>query len=98
MNACGLFAKNKEKIQKIREIRRFNKKLSKLIRQCLFSTWYGSWRFYRSTYKKSFCQSIMWLSIKTFNIANYTKYDGYQRGLASMAFKFFDKILQLIKE
>ena len=40
----------------------------------------------------------MWLSIKSFNIANYTKYDGYQRGLASMAFKFFDKILQLIKE
>ena len=40
----------------------------------------------------------MWLSIKSFNIANYTEYDGYQRGLASMAFKFFDKILQLIKE
>ena len=28
---------------------------------------------------------------KTFNIAKNPKYDGYQRGLASMIYKFFDK-------
>ena len=28
---------------------------------------------------------------KAFNIAKNTKYDGYQRGLASMIYKFFDK-------
>ena len=28
---------------------------------------------------------------KVFNIAKNTKYDGYQRGLASMVYKFFDK-------
>ena len=28
---------------------------------------------------------------KTFNIAKNPKYDGYQRGLASMVYKFFDK-------
>ena len=28
---------------------------------------------------------------KTFNIAKNSKYDGYQRGLASMVYKFFDK-------
>ena len=28
---------------------------------------------------------------KAFNIAKTTKYDGYQRGLASMVYKFFDK-------
>ena len=28
---------------------------------------------------------------KSFNIAKYLKYDGYQRGLASMVYKFFDK-------
>ena len=28
---------------------------------------------------------------KAFNIANNPKYDGYQRGLASMVYKFFDK-------
>ena len=28
---------------------------------------------------------------KAFNIAKYPKYDGYQRGLASMVCRFFDK-------
>ena len=28
---------------------------------------------------------------KTFNMAKNPKYDGYQRGLASMVYKFFDK-------
>ena len=28
---------------------------------------------------------------KTFNIAKNPKYDGYQRGLASMVYKIFDK-------
>ena len=28
---------------------------------------------------------------KAFKIANYPKYDGYQRRLASMVYKFFDK-------
>ena len=27
---------------------------------------------------------------KAFNIAKYLKYDGYQHGLASMVYKFFD--------
>ena len=30
---------------------------------------------------------------KAFNIAKNPKYDGYQRGLASMVYKFFDKKL-----
>ena len=30
---------------------------------------------------------------KAFNIAKIPKYDGYQRGLASMVYKFCDKIL-----
>ena len=28
---------------------------------------------------------------KTFNIAKNPKYDGYQQGLASMVYKFFDR-------
>ena len=28
---------------------------------------------------------------RAFNIAKYPKYDGYQRGLVSMVYKFFDK-------
>ena len=31
------------------------------------------------------------LKDKAFKIANNPKYDGYQRGLASMVYKFFDK-------
>ena len=31
------------------------------------------------------------LRVKAFNIAKNPKYDGYQRGLASMVYKFFDK-------
>ena len=47
------------------------------------------------------------LGDKAFNIAKNPKYDGYQRGLASMVYKFFDKkskgggvnlLLELAKE
>ena len=31
------------------------------------------------------------LKDKTFNIAKYPKYDGYQRGLPSMVYRFVDK-------
>ena len=36
-------------------------------------------------------QSDKFLKEKTFAIASNPKYDGYQRGLASMVYKFFDK-------
>ena len=35
--------------------------------------------------------SDIFLRDKAFNIARNTKYDGYERGLASMLYKFFDK-------
>ena len=37
--------------------------------------------------------SDKFLRDEAFNIAKNSKYDGYQRGLASMVYKFFDKIL-----
>ena len=36
-------------------------------------------------------QSHKFLKDKAFTIANNPNYDGYQRGLASMVYKFFDK-------
>ena len=33
---------------------------------------------------------------KAFNIAKNSRYDGYQRGLASMLYNFFDKKLELV--
>ena len=44
----------------------------------MFSTWYG-------------LASDKVLRNKAFNIAKNPKYDGYQRGLASMVYKCFDK-------
>ena len=45
-SACGSFAKNKEKIKKLKKKnRRFEMYLSKRIRQSLFSIWNGFWRF-----------------------------------------------------
>ena len=37
-------------------------------------------------------QSDKVLRDKVFKIASDPKYDGYQRGLASMVYKFFDKV------
>ena len=39
--------------------------------------------------RKTFTNKV--LRDKAFNIAKDHKYDGYQRGLASMVYKFFDK-------
>ena len=43
---------------------------------------------------KSRTASDKMLRNKAFNIAKNPKYDGYQRGLASMVYKFFDKKLK----
>ena len=36
-------------------------------------------------------RTVKMLRNRAFNIAKDPKYDGYQRGLASMVYKFFDK-------
>ena len=54
----------------------------------MFSTWYSLWRISNLTKRT---QSDKVLKGKAFEIASNPKCDGYQRELASMAFKFFDK-------
>ena len=54
----------------------------------MFSTWYGLWRF-KDLKRRTFSGKV--LKGKAFNIAKNPKYDGYQKGLASMVYKFFDK-------
>ena len=49
-------------------------------------TWHGD--FYDLTRRTA---SDKTLHNKAFNITKYPKYDGYQRGLASMVYIFFDK-------
>ena len=47
---------------------------------------YGDFKYLK---RRTFSDKV--LRDKAFNIAKNPKYDGYQRGLASMVYKFFDK-------
>ena len=55
----------------------------------MFSTWCGLWQKELDLVKRT--QSDKILKDKAFKIASDSKYDGYQRGLASVVYKFFDK-------
>ena len=57
----------------------------------MLSTWYGLGDF-KDLKKRTFSDKI--LRDKAFKIAKNPKYDGYQRGLASMVYRFFDKKFQ----
>ena len=87
-SACGLFTKNKKRIQKFKEtgdtryIQR--KQLDKACFQHDLA--YGDFKYLaRRT------ASDKLLKDKAFNFAKNPKYDGYQRGLASMIYNFFNK-------
>ena len=87
-SACGPFTKNKERIQKFKE------------------TGDTSYIYKNEPDKACFQHDIAYedlkdlktrtasdkiLRDKAFNIAKNLKYDGYQRGLAYMVYKFFNK-------
>ena len=82
-SACGPFTKNKERIQKFKETgnTRYN------CRNELDKAYFQNDMAYGN-----FKASDKVLRDKIFNIAKNLKYDGYQRGLASMVYKFFDKM------
>ena len=87
-SACGQFTKSKGRIQKFKEARdsRYIYK-SEVDKACFqYGMTYGD--FEDLTWRTS---SDKILRDKVFNIAENPKYDGYQRGLASMVYKFFDK-------
>ena len=87
-SACGPFTKNKERIQKFKEARDtphiYKNELDKGCFQRNMD--YGDFK-----YSETRTTSDKVLKDKAFNIAKNPKYDGYQRGLASMVYKFFDK-------
>ena len=86
-SACGLFTKTRERIQKIQE------------------TWDTSYIYKNELDKACFQHDMAYgdfkdlarrtasevLRDKVFNIAKNPKYDGFQRGLASMVHTFFHK-------
>ena len=83
-SACGPFTKNKERTQKFKETgdSRYIYK-NELDKACFqHEKAYGD-------FKRNPADKV--LKNKSFNIAKDPRYDGYQRGLASMVYKFFDK-------
>ena len=86
--AYGPFTKNKERIEKF--MRTGNTDFfykNELDKRCFqHDMAYG-----KSKDLVNRTQSDKVLKDKTFKIASNPKYDGYQRGLASMVYKFFDK-------
>ena len=87
-SACGPFTKNKERIQKFKEIGDtsyiYKNELGKACFQHDMA--YGD---LKDLARRTAPDKV--LRNKAFNFAKNPKYDGYQRGLASMVYKFFDK-------
>ena len=87
-SACGPFTKNKERIKKFMETGNTDFIYKNELHNACFQhdMAYGKAKdLVRRT------QSDKVLREKAFKIASDRKYDGYQRGLASMVYKCFDK-------
>ena len=87
-STCDPFTKNKERIEKFLQTRNTNFIYkNELDKACfLHDMAYGK---VKDLVNRT--QSDKVLKDKTFKIASDPKYDGYQRGLASMVYRFFDK-------
>ena len=87
-SACDPFIRNKERIEKFMQTGNTNFIYRNGIDKACFQhdMDYGN---SKDLTKRT--QSDKVLKDKAFKIASDQKYDGYQRGLASMVYKFFDK-------
>ena len=87
-SACGPFNKNKKRIQNFKETgdSRYIYK-NELDKGCFqHDMTYGD---FKDLAKRTASDKV--LRDKVFNITKNPKYDGYQRGIASMIYNFFDK-------
>ena len=86
--ACRLFTKNKERTQKFKETGDTNYIYKNELDKACFQhdMAYGD---FKDLKRRKASNKI--LRDKPFNIAKNRKYDGCQRGLASMVYKIFDK-------
>ena len=88
-SACGSFTKNKKRIQKFKQTgdSRYIYK-NELDKACFqHDMAYGD---FKDSKKRTAADKV--LRDKAFDIGKNPKYDGYQRGLASMVYKCFDKM------
>ena len=86
-SACGPFTTNKERIQKFMQTRNTNYIYRNELDKACFQhdMAYGD---FKGLQKRT--QSNKVLKDKAFEISSNPKYDEYQKGLASMVYKFFD--------
>ena len=87
-SACGPFTKHKQRIQKFKETGDKNYIYKNELDKACFAH-YAAYSDSKDLTKRTVANRI--LRDQAFNIAKGLKYDGYQRGLASMVYKFFDK-------
>ena len=87
-SACRPFTKNKERIQKFKETGDTNYIYKNELDKACFQhdMAYGD---FKDLKRRTFSDKV--LRDKAFNIAKNPKYDEYQRELASMVYKFFEK-------
>ena len=86
-SACGPFTKHEQRIQKFRETGDTNYIYkNELDKACFVHD--AVYSDSKDLTKRTVADKI--LKNKAFDIAKDPKYDGYQRGLASMVYKFFD--------
>ena len=87
-SACVPFTKNKDRIQKLKEIGDtkyiYRNELDKACFQHNLA--YGD---FKDLARRTASDKV--LRNKAFNIVKNPKYDGHQKGLASVVYKFFDK-------
>ena len=88
-SACGPFTKNKKWIQKFKETGDTSYIYkNELDKACFhYDMAYGD---FKDLKRRTASDKV--LRDKAFTIAKNSKYDGYQRGLASIVYKFFDKM------
>ena len=87
-SACGPFTKNKERIENFMKTGVTDSIYKNELDKACFQH-DMAYRYFKDLARRG--QSDKVLRDKAFKIANNLKYDGYQRGLASTVYKFFNK-------
>ena len=87
-SACGPFTKHKQRIQKFKETGNTNYIYKNELDKACFAH-DAAYSDNKDLTKRTVADKI--LKDRAFNIAKDPKYGGYQRGLAPMVYKFFDK-------
>ena len=94
-SACGPFTKHKQRIQNFKETGDTKYIYRNELDKASFSH-DAAYSDSKDLTKRTAADKV--LRDKAFNIAKNPKYDGYQRGLASMVYKFFDKKSALLAD